>query len=64
MTRKPHLRFKKGAEGGDGSRATLDENPGAAQSPGAPRRLGSGDEERRQGSGRRDPREKRVLGAE
>ena len=36
VTHKPRLHFRKGAEGGDGSRTTLHENPGAGQSPGAP----------------------------
>lgn len=64
VTDKPGLCFKEGAGGGVGSRAALDEDPGAGRSPGAPRRLEVGDEERQQGSGRRDPREKRVPGAE
>lgn len=55
VTDKPRLRFKEGAEGGGGSRAALDQDPGAGQSPGAPRRLEVGDEERQQGSGRLTP---------
>ena len=64
VTHKPRLHIKKGAEGSGGSRAALDGNPGAGQSPGTPGHLEVGDEERWQRSGRRDPREKRVPGAE